>query len=48
MKDRTALLTVEDVAPWVEGFSPDKSMESFSKKRYLDGSYEIDKSIHDC
>ncbi|MDP6903785.1 MAG: hypothetical protein QF406_05005 [Verrucomicrobiota bacterium] len=47
VKDRAALLTVEDVAPWVEGFSPDKSMESFSKKRYLDGSYEIDYEFDD-
>jgi len=46
-KDKAALLTIEDVALWAEDFSPDKSMESFSKKRYLDGSYEIDYEFDD-
>jgi hypothetical protein len=46
-KDRAALLTIEDVGPWVEGFSPDKSLESFSKKKYLDGSYDIEYEFDD-
>jgi hypothetical protein len=46
-KDQAALLTIEDVALWSEDFSPDISMESFSKKRYLDGSYEIDYEFDD-
>ena len=46
-KDKAALLTVEDVALWMEDFSPDKSLESFSKKIYLDGSYEIEYEFDD-
>jgi hypothetical protein len=46
-KDKAALLTIEDVALWAGEFSPDKSLESFSKKRYLDGSYEIDYEFED-
>jgi len=46
-KDKAALLTIEDVALWMEDFSPDKSLESFSKKKYLDGSYEIDYEFDD-
>jgi len=46
-KDKAALLTIEDVALWSEDFSLDKSLESFSKKRYLDGSYEIDYEFDD-
>ena len=45
--DKAALLTIEDVALWMEGFAPDKSLESFSKKKYLDGSYEIDYEFED-
>jgi hypothetical protein len=45
--DKAALLTVEDVALWMEDFSPDISLESFSKKKYLDGSYEIDYEFDD-
>jgi len=45
--DKSALLTVEDVALWVEGFSPNLSLESFSKKKYLDGSYDIDYEFDD-
>ena len=45
--DKAALLTIEDVALWMEGFAPDKSLESFSKKKYLDGSYEIDYEFDD-
>jgi len=45
--DKAALLTIEDVALWMEDFAPDKSLESFSKKKYLDGSYEIDYEFED-
>ena len=45
--DKAALLTVEDVALWMEDFTPDISLESFSKKKYLDGSYEIDYEFDD-
>ena len=45
--DKAALLTIEDVALWMEDFAPDKSLESFSKKKYLDGSYEIDYVFED-
>ena len=45
--DMAALLTIEDVALWMEDFAPDKSLESFSKKKFLDGSYEIDYEFDD-
>ena len=45
--DKAALLTIEDVALWMEDFSPNISLESFSKKKYLDGSYEIDYEFED-
>ena len=46
-KDKAALLTVEDVAMWMKDFSPNKSLESFSKKKCLDGSYEIEYEFDD-
>ena len=46
--DKAALLTIEDVALWMENFSPDKSKESFSKKKYLDGAYDIEYEYDDA
>ena len=47
LNDKAAMLTIEDVVLWMEDFAPDKSKESFSKTKYLDGTYDMEYEYED-
>ncbi len=40
--DRAAVLDIAELTEWMEGFAPQSSQEVWSKKRYIDGSIELD------
>ncbi len=42
-----AVLTVDDLAPYIEGFTASKGAESATKIKFIDGSYDIDYEYED-
>ena len=42
--DRQLVVTVDELLPWLDDFSPDYTAESLEKTRYFDGSWEVEYS----
>ena len=40
--DRAAVLDIGELRDWIEDFTPEMTQEVWSKKRYIDGSIELD------
>lgn len=40
--DRQLVVTVDELLPWLDDFSPDYAAESIEKTRYFDGSWEVE------
>jgi hypothetical protein len=40
--DRQLVVTVDDLAPWLDDVTPDRSAETVQKSRYFDGSWDIE------
>ena len=46
-KDKAAVLQIEDLALWIEGFIPDPTKESLVKTKEFDNSYDIEYTYED-
>lgn len=40
--DRLAVVTTDDLVPWMPDFVPDPNLETFTRTRHFDGSSELD------
>ncbi len=40
--DRQVILDINDLAEWMEDYSPESQGETYAKHRYIDGSYDVE------